>query len=45
MNIREFYKDESGEMRPGKKGIALKPEEWKKLLGASDKINEELGNN
>ena len=26
VNIREFYKDESGELRPSKKGIALTPD-------------------
>ena len=26
VNIREFYKDESGQLKPSKKGIALTPD-------------------
>ncbi|MBC8411374.1 MAG: transcriptional coactivator p15/PC4 family protein [Rhodobacteraceae bacterium] len=39
VNIREYYTDESGRMRPSNKGISLKPEEWKKLLTAGDSIS------
>lgn len=35
--IREFYEDEDGEMKPGKKGINLKLEEWNEIV---EKINE-----
>jgi hypothetical protein len=42
VNIREYYKDEAGDLKPGKKGIALKPSEWKKLLEASQELNEKL---
>ena len=42
VNMREFYTDESGKLRPSNKGIALNPDMWKKLLGAADSINENL---
>ena len=42
IDTREFFYDESGELRPSKKGIALKPDEWKKLLAAKEKINASL---
>lgn len=28
IDIREYYETADGEMRPGKKGIALNPEQW-----------------
>lgn len=31
INIREYYKDREGMMRPTKKGIMLRIDEWKKL--------------
>jgi hypothetical protein len=40
VDIRETYLDQtSGEMRPGKKGIALRPEHWQKLLDMSEQIS------
>ena len=42
VSIREFYKDSNGETKPGKKGIALTIDQWKKLLENSDKINDML---
>ena len=39
IDIREYYTDKSsGEDKPGKKGISLKPEEWKKLLAIGEKV-------
>jgi len=38
VNIREYY-EAGGELKPGKKGIALKPQEWQKLLEVSDEVN------
>lgn len=32
LNIREYYLDENNEMKPGKRGISLYEEEWKKLM-------------
>jgi hypothetical protein len=31
VNIREFYMDGSGELKPGKKGISLPVSQWNKL--------------
>jgi len=31
INIREYYTDEGGEMKPGRKGICLMADQWKKL--------------
>lgn len=32
VSIREYVKGKNGKMRPGKKGINLKGDEWKNLL-------------
>ena len=45
VSIREFYKDKNGELKPSKKGIMLRIEEWEELLKASESINNDLGNN
>ncbi|KAI0179143.1 transcriptional Coactivator p15-domain-containing protein [Hypoxylon sp. FL1284] len=42
VNIREYYTDASGSLKPGKKGIMLNPEQYVKLLGALPSINTEL---
>lgn len=43
VDIREFYIDKTTkEKKPGKKGIALTEETWKKLLELKDEINEAL---
>ncbi|CAH2108121.1 unnamed protein product [Euphydryas editha] len=41
IDIREFY-EKNGELLPGKKGISLTPEMWRKLLSLGDEINEAL---
>ncbi|CAH1123000.1 unnamed protein product [Ceutorhynchus assimilis] len=41
INIREFY-DANGTLKPGKKGIALTPEQWQRLRASVDHIDEEL---
>lgn len=40
IDIREFYKDKSGEMKPGKKGISLTVEQFDSLLGKTTEIQE-----
>ncbi|XP_034829767.1 RNA polymerase II transcriptional coactivator-like [Maniola hyperantus] len=39
IDIREFY-EKNGDLLPGKKGIGLTPEMWRKLLSLGDEINE-----
>ena len=43
VDIREFYEDK-GEMKPGKKGISLSLENWEKLKGFIDNIDESVDN-
>ncbi|NXF38529.1 TCP4 polymerase, partial [Nyctibius bracteatus] len=31
VDIREFYTDQEGDMKPGRKGIALSAEQWNQL--------------
>lgn len=38
IDIREYYTDEDGDRRPGKKGISLSMEEWKKIVDNLDQI-------
>ncbi|RWA03446.1 hypothetical protein EKO27_g11658 [Xylaria grammica] len=42
INIREYYSDASGELRPGKKGIMLTLEQYNALLKAVPQLNAEL---
>ncbi|KAH9900166.1 transcriptional Coactivator p15-domain-containing protein [Xylariomycetidae sp. FL2044] len=42
INIREYYTDTSGELKPGKKGIMLTPDHYNKLLGCLAAVNSEL---
>ncbi|KAI0144025.1 PC4-domain-containing protein [Hypoxylon sp. NC0597] len=42
INIREYYTDAAGDLKPGKKGIMLTPEQYNKLLEAIPSINAEL---
>jgi hypothetical protein len=43
VDIREFYTDkESGELKPGKKGISLSIEEFKKLLDQLPLVQDAL---
>lgn len=43
VDVREFY-EKNGELLPGKKGISLTPEQWRKLLSLGDEINETISN-
>ncbi|KAI1389764.1 PC4-domain-containing protein [Hypoxylon trugodes] len=42
INIREYWTDASGDLKPGKKGIMLTPEQYNKLLEVIPSINAEL---
>lgn len=43
IDLREYYTDkESGELKPGKKGISLSIEQWRTLLGLKDEIEEAI---
>ncbi|KAJ2949888.1 hypothetical protein O0L34_g11208 [Tuta absoluta] len=43
IDIREHY-EKNGTLLPGKKGISLNPEMWRKLVSLSDDITEALSN-
>ncbi|POS72299.1 hypothetical protein DHEL01_v209309 [Diaporthe helianthi] len=43
VNLREYYEDKSGEMKPGKKGIMLNIDQYQAFLGAVPAINKALG--
>ncbi|KAK4131167.1 PC4-domain-containing protein [Trichocladium antarcticum] len=42
VSIREYYGAPDGELKPGKKGIALSLDQYKEFLAAIPEINEEL---
>lgn len=42
IDIREYYTDAAGDMKPGRKGISLQREQWEKLLSLTDKVNSAL---
>ena len=43
VDIREYYLNDSGEKKPGKKGISLSLEEWNKLTDAISEIDKAVG--
>ena len=42
VDIREFYEDENGEKRPGKKGISLSTEQWNLIKTLLDPIDSQI---
>ncbi|TSM12536.1 Integrin alpha-1 [Bagarius yarrelli] len=40
IDIREYWMDQEGEMKPGKKGISLNPEQWNQLKEQMDDIDD-----
>ncbi|XP_038072352.1 activated RNA polymerase II transcriptional coactivator p15-like [Patiria miniata] len=42
IDIREYYTDNSGELKPGKKGISLTVEQWEKLKDCVDDITDSV---
>ncbi|CAM9377924.1 unnamed protein product [Ascophyllum nodosum] len=42
IDIREYYEAAGGEMKPGKKGIALNSEQWKVLKESMDDITSKI---
>lgn len=42
VDIREYYIDNAGERKPGKKGISLSLEEWNKITENMDQIEQSI---
>jgi hypothetical protein len=42
INIRVFYKDDDGTMKPGKQGLALSVDRYKDLAGAILELGQSL---
>ncbi|KAG4078501.1 hypothetical protein HA402_009213 [Bradysia odoriphaga] len=42
INIREYYTDPKGDVRPGKKGIGLNIEQWQNLCNSIGEVNQVL---
>ena len=42
IDIREYYEDNDGNLKPGKKGIALQVEQWEALKGQIAKTDEAI---
>jgi len=45
INIRVYYKDDDGIMKPGKQGIALSVDRYKDLAGAILELGQHLKSN
>ncbi|CAL8348217.1 unnamed protein product [Lota lota] len=42
VDIREYWMNQDGEMKPGKKGISLNPEQWSQLKEQMSEIDEAM---
>ena len=42
VDIREYYMDDKGERKPGKKGISLSLDEWKKMKEQLEDIEKDI---
>ncbi|TNN29379.1 Activated RNA polymerase II transcriptional coactivator p15 [Liparis tanakae] len=42
VDIREYWMNQDGEMKPGKKGISLNPEQWTQLKDQMSDIDEAM---
>jgi hypothetical protein len=41
LDLRIFYEDETGTMRPSQRGVSLSPQEWKNLREILGKLHRE----
>lgn len=44
IDIREYWMDQEGEMKPGRKGISLNPEQWNQLKEQISEIDDAVKN-
>ncbi|XP_043929376.1 activated RNA polymerase II transcriptional coactivator p15 [Protopterus annectens] len=42
IDIREYWMDKDGDMKPGKKGISLSPEQWNQLKDQMSDIDDAI---
>uniref|UniRef100_A0A4W5PVD8 Activated RNA polymerase II transcriptional coactivator p15 n=1 Tax=Hucho hucho TaxID=62062 RepID=A0A4W5PVD8_9TELE len=42
VDIREYWMNQDGEMKPGKKGISLNPEQWTQLKDQMSEIDDAI---
>jgi hypothetical protein len=42
VHIREYYVDKDGQVKPGRKGIALNKQQWEKFYSYVKEINDEV---
>lgn len=42
IDVREYFMDQQGEMKPGRKGISLNPEQWNQLKEQMSDIDDAI---